>query len=250
MRFGQPSLNAVESPGSLFPFNDEEQLDPVTGQRGALLGRLRARGRVPRIFMTNTSAEYWRGDASLIHTRHRGPRRRRAARRGARVPVRGHAAHAGRAAAARGRSEHRRARAPDLQHRDLLAAAARALVNLDRWVSDGVEPPPSTVPRLRDGSAVTPESTAAVFGKIPGVRIPDRVSRPARLDFGPGVRDAGDRVGAAAQGGRAVPGLRLRGRRRWQRDRRAQAAGAAGAPGDLHRLEPAPSRPGRGRATS
>jgi len=43
--------------GSLPPFNDE-----------GLYAKLVARGRQPKIFATNTSAEYWRGDASLIHT--------------------------------------------------------------------------------------------------------------------------------------------------------------------------------------
>src|SRR5262249_11386793 len=33
-----------------------------------LLERLAVRHRVPKIFFTNTSCEYWRGDASLIHT--------------------------------------------------------------------------------------------------------------------------------------------------------------------------------------
>src|SRR4029077_1026531 len=67
-RFGQPSLNAVHAVGSLFPFTDGEQDDPVTGQRGALLHRLAARSRPPRIFTINTAAEYWRGDGSLVHT--------------------------------------------------------------------------------------------------------------------------------------------------------------------------------------
>ena len=59
------------------------------------------------------------------------------------------------------------------------------LVNLDRWVSDGVEPPPSAVPRLADGTAVRAESTRATFAAIPGVRVPERLARPFRLDFGP-----------------------------------------------------------------
>src|SRR5206468_3957707 len=60
-----------------------------------------------------------------------------------------------------------------------------ALVSLDRWVTDGVEPPASNVPRLADGTAVAAEVTAPVFTKIPGVRFPDRIDRPVRLDFGP-----------------------------------------------------------------
>src|SRR3989441_1076896 len=60
-----------------------------------------------------------------------------------------------------------------------------ALVSLDRWVTEGVEPPASNVPRLADGTAVLAEVTAGVFTKIPGVRFPDRIERPVRLDFGP-----------------------------------------------------------------
>src|SRR5262245_6341716 len=67
LRFGQPSLNATESLGSLFPFADLPDTDPVTGQRAGLLDRLRARPSRPKIVAVNTSAEYWRGDASLIH---------------------------------------------------------------------------------------------------------------------------------------------------------------------------------------
>jgi hypothetical protein len=58
-------------------------------------------------------------------------------------------------------------------------------VNLDRWVTNGDEPPASAVPRLGDGSAVPHEATKAAFTAIPGVRFPDRIVRPARLDFGP-----------------------------------------------------------------
>jgi hypothetical protein len=67
-RFGQPSLNALHAVGSLFPFTDGEQEDPVTGQRGALLHRQASRPHPPRILTINTAAEYWRGDGSLVHT--------------------------------------------------------------------------------------------------------------------------------------------------------------------------------------
>jgi hypothetical protein len=60
-----------------------------------------------------------------------------------------------------------------------------ALTNLDRWVSDGVEPPPSKVPCLADGTGVQAETTRKQFERIPGARFPDRVERPRRLDFGP-----------------------------------------------------------------
>lgn len=185
MRWGQPSLNATDSVGSLFPFTDKEQTDPVSETRGALLGRLRASGRMPKIFTINSSAEYWRGDASLIHTDVEG-------RRDVEPPPDVRIYHfAG--------TQHTPGAIPPpladpntggrgahpfnvVDYTPLLRAA---LVNLDRWVTAGVEPPPSTFPRLADGTAVPAESTAPVFRGIPGVRFPERVPRPARLDFGP-----------------------------------------------------------------
>ena len=62
-----------------------------------------------------------------------------------------------------------------------------ALVNLDRWVSDDVEPPPSAFPRLADGTAVAAETLGAFYRKLPGARFPDRIARPARVDFGPQI---------------------------------------------------------------
>ena len=58
------------------------------------------------------------------------------------------------------------------------------LVNLDRWVTEGVEPPPSRHPRLDDGTAVPSESLAKTFGRIPGAGFPRHHARPRRLDFG------------------------------------------------------------------
>src|SRR5262249_48684313 len=183
-RFGQPSLNATLAVGSLFPFTDGEQDDPVTGARGALLARLTARGRAPKIFTINSSAEYWRGDASLVHSDVLG---------GADVPLPDHVRvylFAG--------TQHTPGTIPPppadvntgsrgrhpfnvVDYAPLLRAA---LVNLDRWVSDGIEPPPSAVPRLHDGTAVMAEATRPQFEAVPGVRCPDRLPRPVRLDFG------------------------------------------------------------------
>ena len=185
MRFGQPSVNAQEAMGSLVPFADEPQTDPVTGQRDGLLARIAQRGRAPKIFSTNTSAEYWRSDASLIHTDV-------ASARDVEPPAGVRIYHfAG--------TQHTPGALPPpdtdpntgsrgLQPFNLVDYAPllrAALVNLDRWMSDGVAPPPSVFPRLGDGTAVPAESTAATLRAIPGVRYPDRVTRVARLDFGP-----------------------------------------------------------------
>ncbi|MFI5328682.1 MAG: alpha/beta hydrolase domain-containing protein, partial [Candidatus Rokuibacteriota bacterium] len=186
-RFGQPSLNAVHAVGSLFPFTDGEQDDPVTGQRDALLRRLAGRAKPPHIFTINTSAEYWRGDGSLVHTDVGG------ARDVTPPPHVRQYLFAG--------SQHTPGALPPpaadpntggrgfhpfsvVDYSPLLRAA---LVNLDRWVTEGVEPPPSAVPRVADGTAVAAEATRGVYAAIPGARFPDHIQRPQRLDFGPAV---------------------------------------------------------------
>jgi hypothetical protein len=184
MRFGQPSLNATTSVGSLFPFTDVEQRDPASGQRDALLARLDAVGRRPKIFTVNTSAEYWRGDASLVHADVEG-RVDVAPPAHARVYLFAGTQHTPDAlpppAADPNTGDRGRAPFNAVDYAPLLRAA---LVNLDAWVVGGVEPPPSAVPRLADASAVPAESTAPTFTAIPGLRFPDRISRPVRLDFG------------------------------------------------------------------
>jgi hypothetical protein len=173
LRLGQPSLNAKEAVGELPPFTDSE-----------LFASLGQRGKVPRIFLTNSSAEYWRGDASLIHTDSEGSKD---------VEPSAHV----RAYLFAG-TQHTPGALPPLdadantgdrgQQRfnivDYAPLIRAALVNLDRWVSENAAPPPSVFPRLADRTAVEAEALAAQFRQIPGVRFPDRISRPKRLDFG------------------------------------------------------------------
>ena len=61
-RFGQPSVQGTPGFGHLPPFDD-----------AGLLARQRAVGGVPKVVQTNTSAEYWRGDGSLMHLDLTGP---------------------------------------------------------------------------------------------------------------------------------------------------------------------------------
>lgn len=176
LRFGQPSLNSSEAVGSLPPFDD-----------AGLFARQRERGRAPRIFATNSSAEYWRGDASLAHTDITGTRDVEPAdfvrsylfagtqhTPGA-IPPPAADANTG------GRGQHR---FNIVDYAPLLRAA---LDNLDRWVSEGLEPPASAFPRIAEGTAVAAESLGALFHSLPGVSFPDRVEHATRLDFGPDI---------------------------------------------------------------
>jgi hypothetical protein len=184
MRFGQPSLNARESVGSLFPFTDVEQADRVTGQRGSLLGRQKERGGLPKIFTINSSAEYWRGDGSLVHT---DVDARADVGTLPNVRVYHFAGTQHTPGALPPPAEDPNTGGRGLQRFSVVdyAPLLRAtLVNLDQWVKKGVEPPPSAMPRIADGTAVPHESLEKALTAIPGVRFPQSIERPQRLDFG------------------------------------------------------------------
>ena len=185
LRFGQPSKDFFYILPEPFPFTDTEQVDPVARSRGSLLARMEERGRVPKIMFTNTSAEYWRGDAALIHTdlesmgdAPESPSVRRYHFAGTQHgsgdfppvevrPVDG----------IRGQLPFN-----SVRYSPLLRAA---LVNMDRWVSKGETPPPSRHPMLADGTAVESASLLEKFARLPGVRVPPQTTRPIRLDWGP-----------------------------------------------------------------
>src|SRR5579864_353624 len=72
-RFAQPSrdaepTSAVFFPTDIFPFTDQPEKDPLTGETAGLLDLAAAQNVVPKIFLSNTSYEYWGRAASLIST--------------------------------------------------------------------------------------------------------------------------------------------------------------------------------------
>jgi len=69
------------------------------------------------------------------------------------------------------------------------------LVNLDRWVSEGVAPPPSRHPRLADRTAVDPDELMKTFDRLPAARYPRHHPRPQRQDFGTLPPDPGAAYG-------------------------------------------------------
>ena len=57
-----------------------------------------------------------------------------------------------------------------VNHNPLMRAK---LINLERWVTAGEEPPPSAFPRLANGTAVSPNEVVAAFSAVPGVAVPN-----------------------------------------------------------------------------
>src|SRR3984885_3195692 len=71
-RFAQPSRDAqptssVFFPTDIFPFTDQPETDPITGETGGLLDAAVKQNVVPKIFFSNTSYEYWGRVCALIH---------------------------------------------------------------------------------------------------------------------------------------------------------------------------------------
>ncbi|RMF91900.1 MAG: hypothetical protein D6736_04455, partial [Nitrospinota bacterium] len=183
-RFAQPSANTMQGPNTLFPFADAVQTDPLTGEEDGLLARISREGHLPKIMHINSSAEYWRGDASLIHISVDGSTD---------LPIpdavriylfAGTQHTPGRLPLTDTAMDGARGQHP-LNSVDYSPLLRAALVNLDRWVSQDIPPPPSRYPRLDDGTAVEAEATREVFCALPGVSFPRYLPRPHRLDFGP-----------------------------------------------------------------
>ena len=218
-RFGQNSKDRNNMMAHLFPFTDQPATDPDTGMKDALHARLDARGSRLRAFYTNTSAEYHRGDASLLHT---DPDGTRDEPHGPNVRIYHYAG-----------TEHGLGVWPPSQVQiapadptgavdksqnlrgvvDYSALLRAGLVSLDRWVTEGVEPPPSRHPRLADRTAVPPDRLAPVFARIPGSSYPKHHARPRRLDWStlpprPG-RAFGSLVSAVDADGNEVAGIIL-----------------------------------------
>jgi hypothetical protein len=189
-RFAQPSRDAqptssVFFPTDIFPFTDQPEKDLVTGETGGLLDRAVAENVVPKIFLSNTSYEYWGRAASLTHTSADGQQD---------VPL-----------SPRVRIYH----FTGLQHfpgpfpptkgkDDLLGQEPQSplpiryfwramIANMDAWVRSNTVPPESSYPRIADSTLVALEKYA--LPAIPGVNRPHEANQGTRLDFGPNWRD-------------------------------------------------------------
>ena len=110
------------------------------------------------------------------------------------------------------------------------------LVAMNRWVTDGTAPPASALPRVDNGTLVTPDKLK--FPKVPAVNVPTVPHKAYRADYGPDFI----RKGVVTQEPPAiksafailVPQVDADGNEAG----RHPHAGAGGAGCDLHRLEP------------
>ena len=181
-RFGQPNQTAFQRwshvyPEQIFPFAYTSLTDPLTGKTDSVLARCEASGTSPKILEVNDSNSYWFKSASLAITTPDGttdlpdpPE--------VRFYLLSSIPHG--VASGRGLCQ-------QLQNPVSPGPALRALLTaLTEWVVAGKEPPPSRVPRLRDGTLVPSLPRSSVgFPEIPGVRYTGVISVRELYDYGP-----------------------------------------------------------------
>jgi len=170
-RFASPgqagnSVLSILRPVDLPPFTDE-----------GLLRRATAASVAPRIFYTFSSTEYWARAGSLTHTNEDGTTD---------VPL----APTSRLYFLAG-TPHASGPLPPLQQQTRHALnfaeqrwVLRALlVDLDRWLSAGTEPPPSRYPTIARGELVPRQ--AVRFPRVASLPFADYMPGVWRMDYGP-----------------------------------------------------------------
>ena len=189
-RFAQPSSAGVPAPGQRFPFAGATIEDPLTGVRAGLYRRLQeeapsAETAMPKVVITNTSWEYWRGDAALTHTSPDGREdlpidvnERNYLFAGTHhiggiLPPTNTFALTG---------EKARYTFNTVDHSPLTRAA---LLNLQRWL-DGVSPPPSATPSRTAGTLVERATVLKRFAALDDFEGLDaaRLGGLSELDLG------------------------------------------------------------------
>jgi Alpha/beta hydrolase domain len=184
-RFAQPSRDGHTwmnflYPTDMFPFTDEPETDG--GITDAILARAKKDGVVPKIFYTNGSYEYWGRNASLIHISPDGKKDVPPAP-DTRIYYLAGTQHGANAQATKNNTQNR------ANPQDYRFAMRALLVDMNDWITNGVAPPDSQIPRINKDQLVT--RGALAFPNIPSVSVPRDTHYAWRLDFGPDFRTKG-----------------------------------------------------------
>ena len=182
-RFAQPGNIGVPGPGQTFPFAAAPTTDPLTGETAGLFD---AETTLPKVVFTNTSWEYWRGDAALIHTHPGGGDLEAMANERWYAFAGTHHINGVMPPAVFNPSTGASGRYM-LNVVDFSPLLRAALVNLHAWAANDVEPPPNAVPRFADGTAAGREEILNRFESRLGIQTLDaeQLGHMRALDLGP-----------------------------------------------------------------
>ena len=166
--------------GDQFPFTYATTKDSVSGKTDGLLAQCEKSHTCPRIVQLDSDTEFWQGRVSLVMTDTSG--------KPVALPenVRAYMMSGFEHNAAPNWTTH--GNCQQLQNALSYAPYARALfVALDRWVTEGVVPPPTTYPNLKSHTLLPLSKVQASYPAIPGapfsplfndLRVVDQKSMP------------------------------------------------------------------------
>ena len=220
VRWSTPTSLLMES-ATHFPFSDRKQRDPLTGVEEGVLENPRAGKVQPKLFYTFTDTEYWERGGALAHSTPDGSKDFALPQNVRLYHVTGAPHNTGKFPPAIANGE------VSDNPVDYLPLLRALLVAMDKWVRDGVEPPPSRYPLMQDRTLV--RACRLSFPGIAGLSSPKNIA-PASSRNEP-LRCQGGccRCAAPADGSASGP--------RRQYESRVKASGRGGATGNLHGLE-------------
>jgi Alpha/beta hydrolase domain len=184
-RFGQPGRTHRQHIARWFPefqgpFTNQVVMDPVTGKRDGRLARCSTTNTCPRIFESNSANEYWSKNMAvgLVDANGKDRTDEPANVRQFFIASMPHQSAFG----AQGKGICQQVRNPMVA-----GGVVRALlVAMDEWVSKGVEPPASRIPKVSDGTLVSPLTHERQgFPKLKNVTYNGRMHTGDLFDYGP-----------------------------------------------------------------
>ena len=186
-RYAQPGSMGVPAAGQLFPFSFGSSHDVFTHQTASLRD---ADSTNVKVLATNTSWEYWRGDAALSHVETDGNKDIELSKNDRAylfsgthhingiLPLTSQLLLNG---------EHVCYPLNTISYTPLIRAV---LLNALRWIVDEIEPPPSNVPTIRDSTLVSRTHVIQKFrsnGNFPRLPDPAVLTGLNALDLGPQI---------------------------------------------------------------
>ena len=161
-----------------FPFSYAPSRDHLTGVTDAILKRPDSD---PLLFHVQTSTEYWQRHGSLVHTDTQGNDLRQP--EGVRVYFWASSQH---------RPDAVTESLPEgiglYPKNDVISTACfykPLLDHLQRWVKEGLPPPPNRMPTRSEGTLLSFAEWKARFPAVPGVMTPREPNRLPLYDYGP-----------------------------------------------------------------
>jgi hypothetical protein len=184
LRFSQPNRTERNRQDhlyaeGLFPFANESTTDHITGVTAGRYDQCTHTNTCPFAMEIYSSNEYWVKAASLFHTNTQGTQDL-PGHPLTRLYLMSSMQHGAGNGNAKGNCQ-------QFQNPLDSAPTQRALfVALENWVERGVQPPPSQVPRIADGTLVPPLPQSGMgFPEIPGVTYNGLMTTRYLLDYGP-----------------------------------------------------------------